>query len=179
VSTAKKQPQAVPAAHQKYFASLPARAAIPALFWWALTGGEPASWWIGLPAVLLAASVSAALATPLPSLPFLCGIFRFLPCFLLLSLRGGIDVSRRALSPALPLAPSCVAYPLRLPGDAAAVFFADCISLLPGTLSVELAPDRLLVHILDHRKPVLRDLAELEKRVARLFGLALTPGEEQ
>lgn len=148
-----------------------------ALFWWALAGGNPSSWYVGLPVVAAALALSMAIDARLPTVSFFFGIFRFLPFFLLLSLRGGIDVARRALSLSLPLAPGCIEYAARLPGDSALVFFANCISLLPGTLSVDLSPGRVLVHTLDRHKPVARELAELERRVARLFGLSMQGGD--
>lgn len=154
------------------------RGAALAIFWWALVGGSPSSWYVGVPVVAAAVGLGMLIKAPLPSVSFFFGIFGFLPFFLLLSVRGGIDVARRALSVSLPLAPGCIEYAARLPGESALVFFANCISLLPGTLSVDLSPGRILVHTLDRHKPVARELAELERRVARLFGLTMQGGND-
>jgi multicomponent Na+:H+ antiporter subunit E len=47
------------------------------------------------------------------------------------------------------------------------------VSLLPGTLSVELEQDDLLLHALDIRLPVDRELERLEIRVADVFSVDL------
>ncbi|MGV1099307.1 Na+/H+ antiporter subunit E [Thiovibrio sp. JS02] len=150
---------------------LAGRAVVPTLLWWLLAGGVPASWPFGLVVVGAAVAVGGLVGAPSLSLPFLFRFLRFLPFFLLLSLRGGIDVARRALSPSLPLAPACLVYPLRLAAEGSRVFFANCISLLPGTLSVDLGAEQILVHTLDAERPVRQELAVLEGRIARLFGL--------
>lgn len=139
--------------------------------WWGLSGGAPASWWIGVPAVLLATAASVALLPPIPlvwhELP------RFIPFFLARSLSGGVDVAWRALHPSLPIAPVLVEYPLQLPPGLPRVFMANSVSLLPGTLSAALDQSLLKVHLLDGRKDFLAELKDLEQRVARLFGVAL------
>ena len=56
--------------------------------------------------------------------------------FLRESLRGGWDVARRALSPALPMSPALVRFLLRLPPGSARWLFCNTISLLPGTAVV-------------------------------------------
>jgi multicomponent Na+:H+ antiporter subunit E len=63
-----------------------------------------------------------------------------------------------------------VVYPLRLPPGPARPFFAAVLSLLPGTLSIELLDDRVRIHALDDRLPVTETLRRLEDHVAALFG---------
>ena len=152
------------------------RTAVLALLWWALTGGTPESWRIGLPVVGAAVLLSFAIRTPLLSFPFVVGVFRFIPFFLILSLRGGIDVAQRAMSVRPILAPDCIEYPVELATDSARVFFANCISLLPGTLTVELGQRSILVHVLDRNRPVEHELQRLENRIARLFGIKARQG---
>ncbi|MDC8446111.1 MAG: Na+/H+ antiporter subunit E, partial [Nitrosomonas sp.] len=57
------------------------------------------------------------------------------------------------------------------------VFMANTVSLLPGTLSVELTTEMnrgsLTVHVLDRNKSVTAELESVELRVARLFGMHL------
>jgi multicomponent Na+:H+ antiporter subunit E len=100
---------------------------------------------------------------------------RFLPFFLWQSLRGGIDVARRALHPRLPLAPLLLDYPLRLPDGPACTFLANTVSLLPGTLSADLENGCLTVHVLDGSQPdVSAELQSLEALIADLFGVELS-----
>lgn len=141
-----------------------------ALVWWALSEGDPRALWFGLPMVALATLASLWLQPPRRLRIHPVALIRFLAYFAHHSLRGGVDVARRALDPRLPLAPGILEYRLRLPRGPVRVFLADTLSLLPGTLSVELAGDSLTLHVLDEGLPVNRYIGELEERIAQLFG---------
>jgi len=144
--------------------------------WWVVIEGRPGSLGVGT-ATVLAASAVAAAVMPWPRRwvrPL--GLARFLRYFAVQSVKGGIDVAKRALSPAMPLAPGFVELTTRLPEGAARVVFADTMSLLPGTLTVDLVGDRVLVHGLDAGPGLAADARDLEVRVADLLGLP-PPGE--
>jgi len=142
-----------------------------ALIWWILTDGAMDSWPIGLPAVLLATLLSVML---MPALSWsLRGILRFIPYFLWYSMRGGVDVARRAMHPRLPISPGLFDYRFRLPPGLSRVFMANIVSLLPGTLSVELGEEILHVHVLDEAGAINEELHMLENRLADLFGIEL------
>jgi len=142
---------------------------LAAALWWVLTGGASGSWVIGLPAALAAAAASLLQPPPRRQGIRLAGALRFAPYYLLQSLRGGVDVARRALSPSLPLAPGFVRHTTRLPRGPSRTFFMGVVSLLPGTLSVRMEGDGLIVHVLDTALPTAAALARLESRVADLF----------
>lgn len=151
--------------------SILSRGILLSIIWWLLTGGDAASWWIGVPAVTLALITSIAL---LPSSNLVWHEFLiFVPFFLLRSLLGGADVARRAIDPRMPIAPTLFEYPLRLPAGLPQIFMANTISLLPGTLSAELSANCLTVHVLDCRGGFLAELEAVEQRVARLFDTSL------
>ena len=142
-----------------------------ALLWLILAEATWSSWLVGAPACLLATAASARLAPPGRWSWHPGAAARFAAFFVRYSIWGGIDVARRALQPSMPLAPGFVSYPLRLSIERpAAVFFANTISLLPGTLCADIAPDHLTVHVIDQNRPVLDDLRHLEERVAAIFG---------
>jgi multicomponent Na+:H+ antiporter subunit E len=148
-----------------------------ALLWVVLVQGEVAeSWTVGLPTVLVAVMASYRL-TPRPGGRVrVWGTLRFVPYFLWQSLVGGIDVGLRALRPSMPLRPGLVRYELRMrPDVVATVFFVGVISLLPGTLCASLEGDRLEVHVVDRTMAIDAQLAELEAKVARVFGEELAP----
>lgn len=138
--------------------------------WLVLTNGRPGAWGFGLAAVVLVWLMSRRLFPP--------GEYRlqplqlplFLGWFLARSLVAGWDVSRRLLAPALVIAPGERTVP-----DIAARqpqwLLANLLSLMPGTLSVELQGQTMLLHCLDTRQDVRADVAAAERRVARLFGL--------
>lgn len=97
----------------------------------------------------------------------LSGLMAFLGFFLSRSVLGGIDVSRRALQPGLPLDPGWLDYPCRLQTAPARNLFLLSMSLMPGTLAADVDKGMVRVHLLD---PAMRDdLPRLERRIARLF----------
>ena len=158
-------------ASQGLWPSILRRGLLFAVVWWILVEGEPASWLIGVPAVLLAATASVALPPPLTFVWY--ELFRFIPFFIIRSLLGGADVAWRAFHPGMPIAPCLIEYPMRLPSGLPCVFMANTVSLLPGTLSTELASNCLTVHVLNGGKDVVSGLEKLEQRVAALFGSSL------
>jgi multicomponent Na+:H+ antiporter subunit E len=161
--------------NRKYsFGKLPSvlvRTALFAGLWWVLTAGNPESWIVGGPAVILAGFTAYLLAGPKLRRWRLSGLVRFVPFFLWHSLAGGIDVARRALHPKRPLVPGFVDYRMGISHNAARVFMINTISLLPGTLSADITGDKLTVHALDTNLPVLSELKAIESRVTDLFGL--------
>lgn len=96
-------------------------------------------------------------------------LLRFLPYFLLVSARGGLDVAVRAFRGSGALNPGFIDYPVTLRGELA-VLFANVVSLLPGTLTARVEEGRMTVHVLDTRSDVAGRLGELERRVGRAFG---------
>jgi multicomponent Na+:H+ antiporter subunit E len=149
-----------------------------AALWWVLVDGAIQSWLAAGLSVISAAAVSAHLLKPGHARWSPVALLRFLPYFLVESLRGGLDVSRRAFHPALPIAPGFHPYPLRLRGEPARIFFASAMSLLPGTLGARTRGDVLHVHLLDLRSLRVDRLMELESHVAAIFSEQLEPREE-
>ncbi len=150
---------------------LPGRLLFAALIWLTLTAGDPASLAVGAPIVAVAALASALLLPRLPWAPR--AILRFALYFLVQSIKGGVDVARRAFDPRLPLAPGVIVYPFRIEGELPRVALTNTISLLPGTLGADMDGDSLYVHALDERRDVRADIARAEARIAALFGLTL------
>jgi multicomponent Na+:H+ antiporter subunit E len=146
-----------------------------AVLWWAVTEGDPTSWWFGLPVVAIAALLSLSMHRPGQARWVLSALPAFLAYFLRQSLAGGLDVARRALHPKLRLNPAIIDYTVRLPPGPARVLMIDTLSLLPGTLSADLVSGRVRVHVLDVRQPFHCSLVRLEEHVAALFGLTLPP----
>jgi len=139
-----------------------------ALVWWILTDGSTASWWIGVPAVLLALAASVLLLPPVRMVWF--QVLKFAPFFLMRSLLGGADVARRAFQPDLPIDPDLITYRMQLPPGLPQVAMANTVSLLPGTLSVSLDRSILSIHVLDRKNDFLPELTVLEQKMAGIFG---------
>jgi multicomponent Na+:H+ antiporter subunit E len=151
------------------------RGALGAGLWLLLTGGDTGT--PVLAVLVIAAAVAASLAVLPPTGRIRpVGVARFAVFFARESLRGGLDVARRAYTPGrVPLAPGFVEREMRLPAEPARLLAAGCTSLLPGTLSVELDGRTLLVHVLDTGMPFEQTLDALEDHVAGMFGLELDP----
>ncbi|MGD8925602.1 MAG: Na+/H+ antiporter subunit E [Thioalkalispiraceae bacterium] len=141
------------------------------VIWRLITDGDPASWWIGLPAVVLAVIASHSLL-PKTSVNWY-ELFKFIPYFFIRSLVGGIDVARRAFHQKLPIAPALIEYPLRLPTGFPQVFFINTVSLLPGTLIADSHGDTLEVHVLDETSGFIDEIRSVEQRVAKIFVVTL------
>lgn len=143
------------------------------LVWIALDGVGSVA--VGVPMAAIAALLGSWLVPgePYPWRPL--RLLQFLWYFLRASLRGGIDVAGRALHPRLPVAPGFLEYRCALPAGLPRTVFVGIVSVLPGSLSLELLDDgRLRVHMLaldeaDH------GLEELEAQLRRLFSLDAPP----
>lgn len=158
------------------------RTGLFALLWWVCTEGSAVSWGLGIPTVGAAVWISMTISPASPWRWRMGGLLRFVPFFICRSFVGGVDVARRALQRSLPLHPTLLEYPWRLPPGPVRIFFANTTNLLPGTLSAELQDERLVLHVLDVHQPIVEELQALESRVAALFGLRLPSadgGEER
>jgi multicomponent Na+:H+ antiporter subunit E len=71
-------------------------------------------------------------------------------------------VVKQVLSPRLDIRAGIIAYPLELQNDILITLLANMITLTPGTLSVEVSPDRrfLFIHILD-----IADIEEEKRKI--------------
>jgi multicomponent Na+:H+ antiporter subunit E len=110
----------------------------------------------------LIAGLSVALVVTLISRPHL-GIFNglrltpaaipaffsYLGLFFVALVRANIDVARRVLSPSLPLRPALVEVKTELQSPLGRLILANSVTLTPGTLSVDVRGDRLLIHWID------------------------------
>ena len=76
-------------------------------------------------------------------------LFRYLGYFSVALVRANLDMARRVLSPSVPLNPSLVEVRTGLRSDLGKLLLANSITLTPGTLSVDVSGDRILVHWID------------------------------
>jgi multicomponent Na+:H+ antiporter subunit E len=141
--------------------------------WALLNPADYSSWGIGIFVVGVAVIVSFVLRPRLSWIFPVAGLVKFTLYFLKHSLHGGIDVSRRALAPSMPLQPGFVDVTLRLPAGMPRLVLVCVVSLLPGTLSARWKKDWLRVHALDVRLPVLNDIRALETIIGGIFEIKL------
>ena len=141
--------------------------------WWVLTLGDVDGLVFGAIVTTLAAGYSVRLFPPSSYRLRPLGLLAFLGYFLSRSVVAGLDVARRLLSPALPVKPGEICITLNLPAGSPRWLLANTLSLMPGTLSVLIEGDRLILHCLDISAPVNEDVRATERQVARVFGLSL------
>lgn len=122
---------------------------------------------VSLVATLLAADHAALLGglRLSPSAPW--HLLRYLGVFCLALLRSNLDMARRVLSPSLPLRPAVVTVQTGLRSPLARLILANSITLTPGTLTVDVEDDRLLVHWIDC--PPGTDLTGATNAIAAAF----------
>lgn len=146
------------------------------LLWLVLSGADPVSWVMGIPAVIAAVGVSfiftpAATHTINPAAALL-----FIPYFIGLSVVSGLDVMRRTFSREPRINPGIFTYRTGLEGGSR-ILLANIISLLPGTLSADLKDDAITIHVLDREIPAEQSICDLEARIASIFRQKSAKGE--
>ncbi len=145
-----------------------------ALLWLVLAGNQLSSWLIGVPFIALA--LLAVPPTSSITKTFRLntrGLLQFLRLFIIESIRGGFDVSRRVLAKQPKVNPGFFTYPIRLQGKAARKLFIGSISLLPGTLCADWVDETAHIHTLDNNSLSVDALQTLEQHIAGLFGETL------
>ena len=143
-----------------------------AAFWYLLTDGDTMAWLMGGPVIgVLAAWRFDPAGTSEGKLRYR-RLLQFVPYFVARSLLGSCDVAWRAIHVRLPITPVVRGYTFQLPeGSPARIFFANCLNLLPGTLTAcWQGQNELQVHLLTDSPQAVSQLRRLERQVAHLFG---------
>jgi multicomponent Na+:H+ antiporter subunit E len=138
------------------------------LLWAVLTGGSTYGLLTAAVTIIASALASVSLVPPGEISLDAKALLRFVPYFLIQSLRGGADVAVRAFRPGPPLSPAIVIVPITTPEGFARFALTSVASLMPGTLSVQAKDDSLHLHVLDSTANVAASIAELERRIAAI-----------
>ncbi len=162
-----------PAANSTMRATLSRGIGLFALWIVLMPSAKPADLVVGALAAAGATWVSLRLLPPASGRVRFAALLALLPRFLWQSLLAGIDVARRAFAPRMRLAPGFVTYRTGFPRGQARNNFATITSLMPGSVPVGDGPDTIEFHCLDASQPVVEQMAEEE----RLLAKALVPGE--
>jgi multicomponent Na+:H+ antiporter subunit E len=89
-----------------------------------------------------------------------------------MSVRGGVDVARRVLSPRVDIDPGVIRYTFTdLPPGGGRLVFVAVVGLCPGTLCFDLEDEAVSVHVLDRHGPVQDELGRIEAAIVALFGI--------
>lgn len=100
-------------------------------------------------------------------LGFFLGLFSYLGYFFLALFKANFDLAKRVVSKDMKLHPDVVEIKTTMRSDLGKLFLANSITLTPGTLTVDVIGDSLLVHWIDVPKNV--DVAATTKLVVAEF----------
>lgn len=141
------------------------------LFWLLLAGGEVGAeaWVVALPTLVVAITISLHLKRPHRQRLRWHLLPAFFMSLLLEMFRGAVQTARMAISPAKRLRPGLVSMPLELGGTSERTLLINILNLVPGTLSVSLTDNTLLLHVLDTTADVADEVVRLQRSVDALF----------
>lgn len=97
----------------------------------------------------------------------LLSVVSYLGYFFYALIIANFDMARRVLSPSLPISPELVEIETRLHSRLGQMLLANSITLTPGTLSVELRHNKILVHWIAAPDDV--DLEQATRHIAAGF----------
>lgn len=132
---------------------------------------------VGMLVALAAASLSIALRPPREGALRIGSLAMLLASFLRDSLVAGVDVARRAFSPAMPLRTGFVTFRVAAPSGDERSLFTGLTSLMPGSVPAGVdASGDVIFHCLDTDQPITEQLSAYEQRLADALGSPRTPG---
>ena len=90
-------------------------------------------------------------------------------CWLLVEIvKANFDVARRVLDPRLPIDPRLFETKMSQTSDLGRVIYANSITLTPGTISLDIGNDTILVHALTRQGQDGVETGEMDAKVAAL-----------
>jgi multicomponent Na+:H+ antiporter subunit E len=95
---------------------------------------------------------------------------RFLPWMFWQIAKSNVDVARRILNPRLPIHPMVIRVKASQRRDAGRVIYANCITLTPGTVSIDVEGDEIVVHALSRESAQGLASGEMDRRVSEYEG---------
>lgn len=82
--------------------------------------------------------------------------------------KASLDVAKIVLNPKLPISPTLIWVPATQRTDVGKVIYANSITLTPGTVSVEIVDDRILVHAITREAAEGLAEGDMDRRVDRI-----------
>lgn len=95
-------------------------------------------------------------------------VVTYIPWLLWEILKANLDVVRIILHPSLPISPRLVTVRTSQKTAVGQVIYANSITLTPGTISLDLRDDTILVHALTSESAAGVKAGEMDRRVSRL-----------
>ena len=85
-------------------------------------------------------------------------------------IRSSLDVTRRIWLPSLAISPTLVRIKSSQTSALGKVIYANSITLTPGTVTLSIEGDELLVHALTRKEATILQQGEMDRRVTELEG---------
>lgn len=82
--------------------------------------------------------------------------------------KSNIDVAKRILDPKLPIDPVLIKVRTTQPSELGQVVYANSITLTPGTVSIRIADNTILVHALSSSLAADLETGEMDRRVTAI-----------
>ena len=98
---------------------------------------------------------------------FLWGLLKYLAYFFMALIKANFDLARRVLSKDMKIHPAVVEIETTMQSNLGKLFLANSITLTPGTLTVDVFDDRMLVHWIDC--PRHKDLQATTQAIVNRF----------
>lgn len=140
-----------------------------AALWWLLSGQTaPLLLGLGLASVLAVTALARRMTLidhESHPIHLSGGLARYWLQLLREILVSNLDVARRIVAPRLAIAPHFLRVRTRQPTDLGKVILANSITLTPGTVTVDLEGDQLLVHALTEAGGAAVAAGQLDRRV--------------
>ena len=131
--------------------------------WIALTREPLESWPYGVVVVGLVLWLSLLILPPRRQWPLTPHVLVLVPLVLWESVTGAVDVALRAFRPSRPLDPDVIDYPLQHPTGLVPVALGYLITILPGTLAVDIEGGTVRMHVVDRGQANQARVARLER----------------
>lgn len=123
----------------------------------------------GVVTAVVIALISRAPADTTP--PRVGALLVFLPWLAVQVMLSNLRVVRLVLSPSMPISPRMIRKPPGIRGGRPLTLLGVSTTLTPGTLTVDISEDEMLVHALDRHSAADVKAGVMAERVARVFGL--------
>ena len=94
----------------------------------------------------------------------------YLPWLIGQIFKANLDVARIILNPQLPISPRLIRVPASQKTAAGQVIYANSITLTPGTISLDVRNNQILVHALTEHSAAGVENGEMDRRVSRAEG---------
>jgi len=97
-------------------------------------------------------------------------LLMYLPWLIGQIFKSNLEVARIILNPQLPISPRVIRVPASQKTDAGQVIYANSITLTPGTISLDVRDNQILVHALTEDSAAGVENGEMDRRVSRAEG---------